>query len=567
MDRADRTTLAWLGHPLTVLALIVLVVNDHLLKAVHPGRLTGKLSDVAGLVLAPPLVAALAALAVPRLPARGAAGLGLGLVGAGFAVVKSSGYAAALASAAWSLVSGPSLVRADRTDLLTLPALAVAGWTWRRARRDPVAGRSARLVRLLVLLPAATLAVAATSAYWFPDAQRATVLDGKLVAGVGGSLGDDGVYPVNTWRVSEDAGASWRDPLTAEERTLVGESLGVVPAPPPVRRACVPAEPRHCYRLVEGRLRVQESDDAGRTWRTAWEVTQAQRAILSRRYEEAGWSGSRVTGQELTIFEVDGGRHVVLVANGRDGFALRDADGGWRRIGFVGARAGSDEEVVQVPALGVSTPAQRHADPLRVALVAFLLSVLVLLSAGARAGWRGGSVVGTWQVIGLMLFVPGAAGMLLFGVLGNDLIRIPGSLGGLLLVLGAGVVSLIPHPAARVPARWMVEVLLAAALTLVLAGLPLVGWLYGRPAFASVAFPLAGIAALPGLGLAWRAHRLVTARIPEPEPPYPVPLVRPSGSGRPGAPPLGPGPGGDPDGAAAGPDVPTPRPGATERSG
>ncbi|MBY8872073.1 hypothetical protein K7640_09500 [Micromonospora sp. PLK6-60] len=529
MDRADRTSLAWLSHPVTVLALLVLVVNDHLLKAAHPGWLTGKLSDVAGLVLAPPLVATLAALTVPRLPARAAAGLGLGLVGAGFAVVKSSGYAAALASAAWSLVSGPALVRADRTDLLTLPALAVAGWTWRRARRDPVAGRSARLVRLLVLLPAATLAVAATTAYWFPDAQRATVLDGKLVAGVGGSLGDDGVYPVDTWRVSEDAGASWRDPLDAEDRTLVRQYLGVDPAPPPVRRACVPAAPRHCYRLVEGRLRVQESDDAGRTWRTAWEVTAAQRAVLSRRYDEAGWFGDRLTGQELTVFEVGAGRHVVLVANGRDGFVLRDADGGWRRIGFVGARAGSDEEVVQVPALGVSTPAQRHADPLRVALFAFLLSMLVLVLAGVRAGWRGGSVIGTWQVLGVLLFLPGAGAMLL-AVLGDDLSRIPGILGGLLLVPGSAVFSLIPHRAVRVPARWLVEVLLAAALTLVLAGLPLVGWLYGRPAYALVAFPLAVLAALPGLGLAWRAHRLVTTRVPDPEPPYPAP----GGTGRSG---------------------------------
>ena len=53
---AARVTLAWLGHPVTVLALVVLVLNDHVLKAAQPGWLTGKLSDVVGLVLAPPLV-------------------------------------------------------------------------------------------------------------------------------------------------------------------------------------------------------------------------------------------------------------------------------------------------------------------------------------------------------------------------------------------------------------------------------------------------------------------------------------------------------------------------------
>ena len=48
----------WLGHPATVIALLVLVVNDHVLKAAYPGWVTGKLSDAAGLVLAPPLLAA-----------------------------------------------------------------------------------------------------------------------------------------------------------------------------------------------------------------------------------------------------------------------------------------------------------------------------------------------------------------------------------------------------------------------------------------------------------------------------------------------------------------------------
>ncbi|MEK8108073.1 hypothetical protein NKG94_29655 [Micromonospora sp. M12] len=124
-----------------MLALVLLLVNDHVLKSAFPGLVTGKLSDVAGLVLAPPLVAVVLTLLVPRLPARTAALAGLVTVGAGFAVVKSSGYAAELASSAWTVVAGPSLIRADRTDLLTLPALGLAWWSWTRARRRPVRQR------------------------------------------------------------------------------------------------------------------------------------------------------------------------------------------------------------------------------------------------------------------------------------------------------------------------------------------------------------------------------------------------------------------------------------------
>ncbi len=46
---------AWLSHPVTVVAALVLLLNDHLLKHAWPGPVTGKLSDVAGLVVAPPL--------------------------------------------------------------------------------------------------------------------------------------------------------------------------------------------------------------------------------------------------------------------------------------------------------------------------------------------------------------------------------------------------------------------------------------------------------------------------------------------------------------------------------
>jgi hypothetical protein len=40
-----------------LVAVFVLLLNDHLFKQVWPGFVTGKLSDVAGLVVAPPLVA------------------------------------------------------------------------------------------------------------------------------------------------------------------------------------------------------------------------------------------------------------------------------------------------------------------------------------------------------------------------------------------------------------------------------------------------------------------------------------------------------------------------------
>jgi hypothetical protein len=52
-DRGSAGPLAALVHPVTLAALVVLVVNDHVLKSRFPGVITGKASDLAGLVLMP----------------------------------------------------------------------------------------------------------------------------------------------------------------------------------------------------------------------------------------------------------------------------------------------------------------------------------------------------------------------------------------------------------------------------------------------------------------------------------------------------------------------------------
>ena len=49
------------AHPVCIAAIAVLALNDHVLKAAYPSWATGKLSDVAGLVFFPALLAVLGA--------------------------------------------------------------------------------------------------------------------------------------------------------------------------------------------------------------------------------------------------------------------------------------------------------------------------------------------------------------------------------------------------------------------------------------------------------------------------------------------------------------------------
>ncbi len=127
-----------LRHPLWWAALLVLVVNDHLLKGagVLPGWLTGKLSDVAGLIVAPVLFAALLG------AGRRARLVAMAAVAGVFTAIKLSTAAAWAACQLMAAVGVPWKIWCDPTDLLALPVLGLA-WLI-GARRPPRAPTNAR---------------------------------------------------------------------------------------------------------------------------------------------------------------------------------------------------------------------------------------------------------------------------------------------------------------------------------------------------------------------------------------------------------------------------------------
>ncbi|GAA1244076.1 hypothetical protein GCM10009665_38600 [Kitasatospora nipponensis] len=330
----------WVGHPVALVAAVVLLLNDRVLKGAWPGRVTGKLSDLAGLVIAPALLALLASLVLPVAADRLAAGAVI-VTGAGFALVSPTGTGAHLASRLWTLAAGPSQVLADPGDLLALPALLLAWWLWTRVRHRSGPAGAARRLRVLVAVPLAVLATVATSRSGSPPAVwEVGRADGHL------ELWTAAEQRQAAW-VSADGGVSWQPgdrpapaPAPAPPPPTGAPSAGPPPSGPASSdRDCVPAEPAHCYRVGEGLQSVQESRDGGAHWSSAWQLSPG-RAKYLRRAE--GWVAALalVAGDEpvltpttLAVAPVPGG-YRVIVADREDGLLLRDRDGRWQRRGF-----------------------------------------------------------------------------------------------------------------------------------------------------------------------------------------------------------------------------------------
>lgn len=152
-------------HPATLAAVALLLVNDLLFKALWPGAWApGKLSDLAWMIFAPPLLVFLLSFLTRRNTAGQrvaflSAYVGLPLL---YAAFNSFGPVHDVILRGLSLISGGTAGSPlDPTDSLVIPlGLGTAAWVW---RRPPVASEVLRLRWGLLVAGVAALASVASS--------------------------------------------------------------------------------------------------------------------------------------------------------------------------------------------------------------------------------------------------------------------------------------------------------------------------------------------------------------------------------------------------------------------
>ncbi len=302
-----------LTHPATVAALGVLLLNDLLLKALWPHAwLTGKLSDLAWVVFALPLLAFLLSFAVRgNLRAQRlaflAAYVGLPVL---YAAFNTFGPVHDWIMRGIALAGGAAGSPRDATDSLVIPlAWGAALWVWRR--EVPAAGTT-RLRWAVLVAGVAALASVATSP---PD-----TLYG--VQGVG--ISEDGsiVADADFWFYrSVDGGVSWSEveewPRISGEIDWGGQSVET---------------PRGRYSLDGPLVKWVGTDDTQAQVVYSTEHLQQKGNIWVQKVSTEGHSELRELATRPLAIVYDNTSGNVVLALGIQGVVVGTPDGKWTTV-------------------------------------------------------------------------------------------------------------------------------------------------------------------------------------------------------------------------------------------
>ena len=306
-DSTLRKSLSVLTHPLTIAAVLVLLINDHYLRIHYPSWITGKLGDFAWLYISPIALAAILGFLLPRLfneNTRSVILLSVGLISVMFLLGKTSVQVNAWMREGMGLfLGGPVSLHRDPTDLIALPAAAGAYLTWIKHRTPKIVNYRKGLA-LLVISGALTIANAAEPDYGITCLE---IEEGRLIAG-------------NNWYEyyeSWDGGLSWEEINSGEEYRCDPYSQGEI-------KINAPDNDQYLIRVGEGN-ELEESQDGGKTWAAVPNIQHFSQA-------EIAWlEGTRTVYYRPGPLAVvsDPGSGSLVFAMGLEGVLVRTEEGEW----------------------------------------------------------------------------------------------------------------------------------------------------------------------------------------------------------------------------------------------
>jgi len=319
-------SLRCLIHPLTLVSLILLLVNDHVLKIVTPSWLTGKLSDFAGLFFFPFLLAALLAFVLrEKLNTRQVGIIAFGITTVWFVLMKTTTWGNAFTENFASFVlQTRAQIAQDPTDVIAMSVM-VPGWAlWEKTKTT----RPPKWAWLVLFV--AAFASMATSCPPPPPTLSGVFVSAGLV------------YVTQNYSstvfASRDGGTTWDQVSNLDAES--GEATKTIVYAG--QKICRQEYKNQCYRIADSKRKIEYSDDNGATWRTEWEVP-TNRLLFAERMRglEKGTSNRGlvinmcstddkmdVALQSIAILERED-IYRVIVVYGEQGALARTENGIW----------------------------------------------------------------------------------------------------------------------------------------------------------------------------------------------------------------------------------------------
>jgi len=297
-NKSFENSLRCLQHPISLLCIALLLLNDHVFKVISPSWLTGKLSDFAGLFFFPFIVAAGLSFGFSKfgLSSRQLGQISFGIVAIWFVLLKTFPPINYLTIQFSSLLIGsPTRFVLDASDIIGLMTLIPAWKIWNQHQEQKPSKFA------YVILSFGAIAAIATSPQ-YPTVYSVTNLeyykDGIVYAADRENYGE--LYPQTA--VSNDGGSTWQE---ANIESVEMKSLPII--------HCSHLDPNNCFQVTK-RGSLEQSKDKGSTWTAITAST-----------------------HDLILFEWDGKEYVIVAIGERGVFRQELPDGEWIKISVLSA--------------------------------------------------------------------------------------------------------------------------------------------------------------------------------------------------------------------------------------
>ena len=326
INLAFRRATRGLAHPVSMGAVVVLLLNDHWLRWAHPSWVTGKLGDAAWLIFSPLIAALVVAWIVPRgltgkWHERVVGWVSFGGIGAWFALAKTVPFVHGWTLDALEGVTGwRGMLLMDASDLLTLPALCIGWWVWQRVEHETA---DFRLVGWAAVGLGVMGSVATSPSIPNYGLSCVRVIDNQLYAF------DATYYDFHSGGYySQDGGLTW----SPNPNEIPRNKLPICPRTPVDDVDVVfPEQTDKIYRFQ--RYHISSSIDNGKSWFTEIDLTFLEadvRLYFHDRRKDKPLSSQAVSGVFDAIIDPQTGN--LIVAMGQDGILVREVDGLWEWV-------------------------------------------------------------------------------------------------------------------------------------------------------------------------------------------------------------------------------------------